>query len=173
MIRLMTDSSPRTVDLYASGPGLMLHSPSAVRDFEFGVDYSSSLRPGEGAVGEALSAGRVVLLSTGSPGLNYTLVFHEAGSLEVPKKESLAAAQFSLVVTDGKLLVRDGYATTCWGAPEYAAESVVFQNGFYFVDARWLPSNRYGHMQIHLILGRTADPPAGCAGWVNLDYVAS
>lgn len=151
----------------------MLHSPSAVAAFKAGANYSSDLRPGVGAVGEAVASGRVVLLSTGSPGLDYTLVFHETGSTEFPIEATLARAQFSLVVTDGCLLVRDGYATTRWGDEGYAVERVALRNGFYHVDAHGTASGQYGHMLIHLILGRTDDPPTGCAGWVNLDYVAS
>ncbi len=165
--------APKTVHLYATGPGLMLHSPSAAAAFEVGVDYSKLLRPGAGAVGEAVASGRVVLLSTGSPGLDYTLVFHEAGCSDAAIEAPLARAQFSLVVTDGCLLVRDGYVTTRWGDEGYAMEQVALRNGYYLVDARWMGSGRCGHMLIHLILGRTDDPPKDCSGWVNLDYVAS
>ena len=163
----------RKVELYAHGPGLMLHSPSAATAFQSGKDYSSSLGPGDGELGEALATGRVVLLSTGSPGLDYTVILADSNSpLELSDKP-LARAQFSLVVTDGCLLVRDGYVTTRWGDEAYATERIVLADGFYLVDARWMPSFRNGHMLIHLLLGRTDDPPKNCLGWVDLEFIAS
>jgi len=173
MSAVTENPASRTVELYASGPGLILHSPSAGAVFEPGIDYSNDLKPGAGAVGEALASGRVVLLSTGSPGLEYTLVFVAAGSPTVLREEPLARAQFSLVVTDGCLFVRDGYITTRWGDQDYATEKVELPNGFYVVDARWMPSGRHAHMVIYLVLGRTEDPPKDCAGRVDLEFVAS
>lgn len=165
--------SPKTVHLYASGPGLLLHSPSAAGVFQDGVNYADRLLPGEGAIGEALSSGRVVLLSTGSPGLEYSVEFSDTRSNDVSEQDVLSSVKFSLAVTDGQLLVRDGYVTTRWGDPGYAVEAVPLQNGFYDVDARWLRSERHGHMRIQLILHLTDVPPTDCPGWVDLDFEAS
>jgi len=71
-----------TVELYATGLGIMLYSPGAVVALKDGVDYM----PAGGELADPLRTlvevdQRAVLLGSGSPQLDYIISVHQGGVL--------------------------------------------------------------------------------------------
>ena len=148
-----------TIDhLHASGPGLMLCSPEAVESLEEGSDTM----PAGGDLREPLrslvSSQRVVLLQTGSPQLYYGIEVHDG-----PPEETGAAARcrFGMHIEGGVLWVRDGDDPMKWERMPDTIKPVPLLDGYYSVDALWIPNDRKGVMDIRLYFAFATAPLPG------------
>lgn len=164
-------SKASSVHLYASAPGLMIHSPDAVSEFIAGESYTDDLGSRRTPAGRLVGDARIVMLSTGSPGLDYMLSFHLGEPPTDVASEALDTAEFQLDVRGDTLVVRDGYQAEYWGDPDYAKVEVPVPSGLYGVVASYLPHEQHGHMRIHLFLSPAKKKLAKPQGWINLDYV--
>jgi len=161
---------PQPIKIYASGPGLMLHSHDAVARLESGKNYTEDLGVHRGVAGELLSSGRIALISTGSPGLDYVLFFEVGPVTASIAKASKARTTFPFVVSGKGIEIRDSYVTLHWGDEDYACQRLTFPDGKYVVDVLWVPSQQHGEMVIHFFFKRTRSLPKACEGWINLDF---
>lgn len=168
---VLEEDSPaaRRAKLYASAPGLMLHSPSAVANFEEGEEYTDALGDFRTTAGKLVREARIVMLSTGSPGLDYTLRFVVGAAPQAVIATAIATIELGMVVTDDSIVVRDGYQAEDWGDPDYSHAVVKIPTGRYRVLAASLPKSSFGSMHIDLVLtpARTLRPQ----GWVQLVHL--
>ncbi len=148
-------------------PGFLLHSPSAVASFVDGQAYY----PPPKEVAELFATGRFAVVSTGSPELDYVVRVQSGPPSAQDEKRSRAQTRFLFRVTDGELVVRDGYALNTWGRDGYACESVPFADGEYQIDALWIPSETYCEMPVELYFTPHAFERVNGSGWADLDYV--
>jgi len=148
-------------------PGFLLHSPSAVASFVDGQAYY----PAPEEVEELFATGRFAVVSTGSPELDYVVRLASGSPSAADVKRARAKARFLFRVTDGEIVVRDGYALNEWGQGGYACEAVPFADGEYQVDALWIRSEKYCEMPVELYFSPRAFKRIKGTGWTDLDYV--
>src|SRR5262245_46788161 len=91
-------SKASSVQLYASAPGLMIHSPDAVSEFIAGEVYTDDLGSRRTPAGRLVGEARIVMLSTGSPGLEYVLSFDLGEAPSEITSKAIATTEFQLDV---------------------------------------------------------------------------
>jgi hypothetical protein len=171
-----------TLELYASGLGLMLYSPGAVAGLREAEDYYTPA----GGLREPLAARvereqRIVMLGTGSPQLDYRVHVSAGAPKAALTKAATARARFALKINGGCLLVRDGYDPMEWEAEAAHIQHVAVPDRYYAVDALHVgafgvkpphrPDDPDGPMVIHLFINPTARRIAS-DGWPFLKYRA-
>jgi hypothetical protein len=128
----------------------MLYSPGAARELRDGGRCDEQ---------------RTVFLCTGSPQLDYRILVYQTA----PTVDGDARTVFGLRLDGGAVCVRDGYAPMAWRAGGEDVRTVEMCDGDYAIDARWVRSERYGEMEIHLFFRPCTEHVSG-DGWPELEY---
>ncbi len=115
-----------------------------------------------------VDAQAVVLLGTGSPQLDYVVHVRLGAPLRELASAAAERTRFGLGLRGGALCVRDGYDPMDWSATGESLREVTMPDGYYAVDALWIPEPRE-EMVIHLFCTRTGERVAG-DGWPYLPF---
>jgi hypothetical protein len=122
----------KTIDLDISGFGLIFYSPFAAADIGEGEDYLESCFGNPSEVEKQALEGRIVGVSTSSPGL--FLLSIQSG---YPPNDLLSAYQYKLrlgvEVRNEILCIRDLFDLMSWSAECPAGQTVMLENGFYHI----------------------------------------
>jgi hypothetical protein len=151
--------------IHAVGLGLMLFSPQALSAMQAGSDFMRALEPGGDRYATLVATGRVVLLGTGSPQVDYRLRVRDDGA---PAADALARTSFAMEIADA-LAVRDGYAAMSWQPHDPEELRFALPSGRYAVEAAWVRSDAPRvDMAIDLLFRADPHAPAG-DGWPYLE----
>ncbi len=155
------------LDFYSAAPGFLLHACRMAPPLEGGVSYSAPGEPFHPALIALMESGQVVVVSTGSPQLDYRLRVHLGGA-EIAQ-DVAATCSFNIAVVGG-LCVRDGFDLLCWREQSASLRYSPVPDGVYSATAAWVRSAFKG-MEIELRLQRT-ESQIFTSDFVVLDYVA-
>lgn len=159
-----------TIELFASGLGLMLYSSTAGDRLDDGRDYM----PAGQELSEPLRnmvecEQRVVLLGTGSPQLNYLIRVFAGEPTPVLRNSAGSTARFGIQLDGRALLVRDGYDPMNWSSDSPFVQRIPMDDGYYVVDALWVPDGEVTAMVVELYFQPAGDRIGG-DGWPYLEY---
>jgi hypothetical protein len=157
--------------LYASGLGVLVSSPGALRLLEPGVDHQQLHEANHGSAHDLFTSHRLVCLGTGSPQLYYRFVVHEAGPTPDELERALTSDTFDIEVLDGGLVIRDGYDLLDWEPIPGLCFEFSLRAGRYHVTALSLPVDPTddAEMVIGLWFAPTIDALSG-DGWPYVEY---
>jgi hypothetical protein len=151
--------------IHAVGLGLMLFSPQALAAMPARSDFMRALEPGGAHYAALVATGRVVLLGTGSPQVDYQLRVHDDGA---PVPKALARISFAMEIADA-LAVRDGYAAMSWQPDDPEELRFPLPTARYVVEAALVRSDEtMFHMAIDLLFRADPQAPPG-DGWPYLE----
>jgi hypothetical protein len=152
-------------NIHAVGLGLMLFSPRALAAMPVKSDFMRALEPGGAHYATLVATGRVVLLGTGSPQVDYRLNVRSEGA---PVPKALARISFAMEIADA-LAVRDGYAPMSWQPDDPEELRFPLPTGRYAVEAAWVRGDG-GPFDMAIDLLFRADPQAPPGdGWPYLE----
>jgi hypothetical protein len=155
--------------IHAVGLGLMLFSPQALAAMPAGSDFMHALEPGGARYATLVAAGRVVLLGTGSPQVDYRLRVSNGGA---PAAEAFARTSFAMEIEDA-LAVRDGYAAMDWQIDDRDELRFPLATGRYSVEAAWVSCDA-PRVDMAIDLCFRADPHAPPGdGWPSLELAVN
>ena len=162
-------SFSRAFHIPSAFPGLLLSSPATVTDIPDRASVLSANRNVRDPLPGLLDLQRFAVLETTGEGAEHVVRVIERPPSYLERKVALESALVNLWILGGSLLVRDADALAAWRQEDPTEVRVPVPDGFYRIDALWVPSND-ANLHVDLFLFKTREV-IEAAGWATLGEI--